>query len=159
MIDNVTVDVQIDEALPVGVVDTALIEAAVRATLHQQNKTGAIEVSVLVTTAEEIHRLNREYRRIDSPTDVLSFADDGDSPGFILPPGMPKYLGDIAISWQHVCQQATEFGHSARRELAFLTVHGLLHLLGYDHERGPDDDAVMQSHQEAVMMLLQLPRT
>jgi probable rRNA maturation factor len=72
---------------------------------------------------------------------------------------MPKYLGDIAISWQHVCQQATEFGHSARRELAFLTVHGLLHLLGYDHERGPDDDAVMQSHQEAVMMLLQLPRT
>jgi probable rRNA maturation factor len=158
MSDNVTVDVQIDEALPAGVVDAALIESAVRATLQQQHKTGAIEVSVLVTTAEEIHRLNREYRRIDAPTDVLSFADDGDTPGFVLPPGMPKYLGDIAISWQHVCQQAAEFGHSERRELAFLTVHGLLHLLGYDHERGPDDDALMQSHQEAIMTLLQLPR-
>lgn len=158
MSNNITVDVQIDESLPADAVDGALIEAAVRATLQQQAKTGAIEVSVLVTTADEIHRLNREYRRIDSPTDVLSFADDGDTPGFVLPPGMPKYLGDIAISWQHVCRQAQEFGHSERRELAFLTVHGLLHLLGYDHERGPEDDAVMQSHQEAVMTLLQLPR-
>ena len=158
MSDNITVDVQIDEALPAAAVDIALIEAAVRATLQQQHQTGVIEVSVLVTTAEEIQRLNREYRRIDAPTDVLSFADDGDVAGFVLPPGMPKYLGDIAISWPHVCQQAREFGHSERRELAFLTVHGLLHLLGYDHERGPDDDALMQSHQESVMALLQLPR-
>jgi probable rRNA maturation factor len=158
MSDNVTVDVQIEETLPVGVVDADLIDAAVRATLQQQHQSGAIEVSVLVTTADEIHRLNREYRRIDAPTDVLSFADDGDAPGFVNPPGMPKYLGDIAISWQHVEQQAREYGHSERRELAFLTVHGLLHLLGYDHERGPDDDAVMQSHQEEIMALLQLPR-
>jgi len=158
MSEHVTVDIQIDEQVPAAVVDGALIEAAVRATLQQQAKTGAIEVSVLVTTADEIHRLNREYRRIDAPTDVLSFADDGDTPGFVVPPGMPKYLGDIAISWQHVVQQAHEYGHSERRELAFLTVHGLLHLLGYDHERGPNDDALMQSHQEAVMSLLQLPR-
>lgn len=158
MSHEVTVDVHIDEALAVGVVDSELIETAVRATLQQQQQTGTIEVSVLVTTAEEIHRLNREYRRIDAPTDVLSFADDGDVAGFVLPPGMPKYLGDIAISWQHVEQQAREYGHSERRELAFLTVHGLLHLLGYDHERGPEDDALMQSHQEAIMTLLQLPR-
>lgn len=158
MSQNVTVDIQIDEALPAGVVDSDLIESAVRATLHQQNQQGVIEVSVLVTTAEEVHRLNREYRRIDATTDVLSFADDGDVAGFVLPPGMPKYLGDIAISWQHVVQQAQEFGHSERRELAFLTVHGLLHLMGYDHERGPEDDALMQSHQEAVMALLQLTR-
>jgi probable rRNA maturation factor len=158
MSDNVTVDVQIEETLPVGVVDADLIEAAVRATLQQQRQSGTIEVSVLVTTADEIHRLNREYRRIDAPTDVLSFADDGDAPGFVIPPGMPKYIGDVAISWQHVEQQAREYGHSERRELAFLTVHGLLHLLGYDHERGPDDDAVMQSHQEEIMTLLQLPR-
>jgi probable rRNA maturation factor len=158
MSDHVTVDVQIEETLPVGVVDADLIEAAVRATLQQQRQSGTIEVSVLVTTADEIHRLNREYRRIDAPTDVLSFADDGDAPGFVIPPGMPKYIGDVAISWQHVEQQAREYGHSERRELAFLTVHGLLHLLGYDHERGPDDDAVMQSHQEEIMTLLQLPR-
>lgn len=158
MSHEVTVDVHIDETLAVGVVDSELIETAVRATLQQQQQTGMIEVSVLVTTAEEIHRLNREYRRIDTPTDVLSFADDGDVAGFVLPPGMPKYLGDIAISWQHVEQQAREYGHSERRELAFLTVHGLLHLLGYDHERGPEDDALMQSHQEAIMTLLQLPR-
>lgn len=158
MSDMVTVDIQIDESLAIDAIDVALIETAVRATLSQQHKTGALEVSVLITTATEIHRLNREYRRIDAPTDVLSFADDGDTPGFVLPPGMPKYLGDIAISWQHVLQQAQELGHSERRELAFLTVHGLLHLLGYDHERGPEDDAEMQSHQEAVMTLLHLPR-
>ncbi|MBM4412624.1 MAG: rRNA maturation RNase YbeY [Chloroflexi bacterium] len=158
MSQNITVDVHVDEALPVGIVDSALIDAAVRATLHQQHHTGVIEVSVLVTTAEEIHRLNREYRHIDATTDVLSFADDGDVAGFVLPPGMPKYLGDIAISWPHVLQQAHEFGHSQQRELAFLTVHGLLHLLGYDHERSPDDDATMQSHQEAIMALLNLPR-
>lgn len=152
------VDVQCADALGETPVDVDLIERAVVATLHAQAVTGTVEVSVYVTTAAEIHQLNREYRQIDKPTDVLSFADDGADSPFVAPPDMPRYLGDIAISWQHVQQQAHEYGHSEARELAFLTVHGVLHLLGFDHERGPEADAEMRHHQETVMHILQLPR-
>lgn len=153
-----TVDVQCADALANEPIDTALIERAVLASLQQQAVAGALEVSVYVTTAAEIHELNREYRHIDKPTDVLSFADDGADSPFVLPPDMPRYLGDIVISWPHVVQQAAEYGHSQARELAFLTVHGVLHLLGFDHERGAAEDALMRQHQDAVMHALQLPR-
>ena len=155
---NAIVDVQTSEELAGVVLDEALVERAVRATLAQQQTTGAIEVTVYVTTAEEIHQYNRDYRKIDSPTDVLSFADDDGDTRFVLPPGMPRYLGDIAISWPHVQRQATEYGHSEARELAFLTVHGMLHLLGFDHERSPEEDVLMRQHQDAIMELLALPR-
>jgi probable rRNA maturation factor len=72
---------------------------------------------------------------------------------------MPRYLGDIAISYERVVAQAAEYGHSIARELAFLTVHGMLHVLGYDHERGPADAAAMRAREETVMQLLELPRT
>ena len=155
---NAIVDVQTSDELAGVVLDEALVERAVRATLAQQQTTGAIEVTVYVTTAEEIHQYNRDYRKIDSPTDVLSFADDDGDTRFVLPPGMPRYLGDIAISWPHVQRQATEYGHSEARELAFLTVHGMLHLLGFDHERSPEEDVLMRQHQDAIMELLALPR-
>lgn len=153
------VDVQCADALDAQMVDVALIERAVHMTLQQQQVSDAYELSVYVTTDIEVHQLNREYRQIDKPTDVLSFADDGAESPFVLPPGMPRYLGDIAISWQHVVQQAAEYGHSHARELAFLTVHGVLHLLGHDHERSAAEDALMRQHQDAIMELLQLPRT
>ena len=153
------VDVQCADTLDAGLIDMSLIERAVRLTLQQQHVTDACELSVYVTTADEVHQLNRDYRHIDKPTDVLSFADDGADTPFVLPPEVPRYLGDIAISWQHVVAQAHEYGHSEARELAFLTVHGVLHLLGYDHERGADDDVLMRQHQDEVMALLQLPRT
>jgi probable rRNA maturation factor len=89
---------------------------------------------------------------------VLSFADDGADSPFVLPPDMPRYLGDVAISWPHVVAQAAEYGHSDARELAFLTVHGVLHLLGYDHERDADADAEMRALQDTIMQLLDLPR-
>jgi probable rRNA maturation factor len=153
------VDVQCAEALAQSSIDVALVERAVIATLQHCAVAGHVEVSVYVTTATEIHQLNREYRHIDAPTDVLSFADDGDAPSaFVPPPDMPRYLGDIAISWQHVLQQARDYGHSEARELAFLTVHGVLHLLGFDHERGAEEDAQMRHHQDAIMVHLQLPR-
>jgi probable rRNA maturation factor len=155
---NVIVDVQTADELVGVVLDEALVERAVRATLTHQQTKGASEVTVYVTTAEEIHQYNRDYRKIDSPTDVLSFADDDGDTRFVLPPGMPRYLGDIAISWPHVQRQAAEYGHSESRELAFLTVHGMLHLLGFDHERSPEEDVVMRQHQDAIMEILQLPR-
>jgi len=153
-----SVDVQVAEALQPAVIDTVLIERAVRTTLTQQAYAQTVEVSIYVTTAEEVQQLNRDYRAKDAPTDVLSFADDGADSPFVLPPDMPRYLGDVAISWPHVVAQAAEYGHSDARELAFLTVHGVLHLLGYDHERGAEADAEMRALQDTIMTLLELPR-
>jgi len=153
-----TVDVQIADELVGLTIDSALVERAVLTTLTQQAHPHAVEVSVYVTTADEVQALNRDYRAKDAPTDVLSFADDGADSPFVLPPDMPRYLGDIAISWPHVVAQAAEYGHSQARELAFLTVHGVLHLLGYDHERGPEDDQAMRDIQDVIMTLLELPR-
>jgi probable rRNA maturation factor len=158
----IDVDVQIDDRFAADV-DVALIERAVEAALAAEGAGGAIEVSVLVTDDAELHRLNRDYRSVDAPTDVLSFADDeeaaeGPHPAFVRPPEAPRYLGDIAISYERVVAQAAEYGHSRERELAFLTVHGVLHLLGYDHERGEADAAEMRAHEEAVMARLGLSR-
>ncbi len=152
------VEVQIADALASTDIDSDLVERAVLTTLTQQAYAQAVEVSVYITTAAEVQQLNRDYRAKDAPTDVLSFADDGADSPFVLPPDMPRTLGDIAISWPHVVAQAAEYGHSQARELAFLTVHGVLHLLGYDHERGGAEDAEMRSIQEVIMLLLELPR-
>jgi probable rRNA maturation factor len=147
------IDIQVDDRF-VEEVDSALIERAVAAALAAEGVAGAVELSVLVTDDAELHRLNRDYRGVDAPTDVLSFADAAeadDMPEFIRPPEAPRYLGDLAISYERVVAQAEEYGHSRERELAFLTVHGVLHLLGYDHERGPDDEAAMRAREEAIM--------
>jgi probable rRNA maturation factor len=153
------VDVQIDPRYE-RAADPALVERAVEATLAAEQQSGPIEVSVLVTDDAQLHALNRDYRGVDAPTDVLSFAaeDDGDGPAFVRPPDAPRFLGDIALSYERVVSQAAEYGHSEARELAFLVVHGVLHLLGYDHERSPEDEAAMRAREEAVMQLLGLPR-
>jgi probable rRNA maturation factor len=159
---NLEVDVQIDEGFAQA--DAELIERAVAAVLNGEGISGAIEVSVLVTGDDELHTLNRDYRGVDAPTDVLSFAAEdqaaGDAarPSFVLPPDAPRYLGDIAISFERVIAQAAEYGHSRERELAYLAAHGVLHLLGFDHERGPDDAAAMRAREEAAMQQLGLQR-
>ncbi|HWQ15726.1 MAG TPA: rRNA maturation RNase YbeY [Roseiflexaceae bacterium] len=142
-------------------VDAALIERAVATALAAEQVAGEVEVSVLVTDDAQLHALNRDYRGVDAPTDVLSFAAEEDAaggPGFVRPPDAPRYLGDIALSYERAVAQAAEYGHSLERELAFLTVHGVLHLLGYDHERGPEEEAAMRARQEAVMERLGLGR-
>jgi probable rRNA maturation factor len=158
----VEVDLQVDDRFA-GEVDAALIERAVMAVLAAEAVDQPVEISVLITDDAALHRLNRDYRGVDSPTDVLSFADedgDGDEPrpSFVRPPEVPRYLGDLAISYERVVAQAAEYGHSRERELAFLTVHGILHLLGYDHELGEAAAAAMRSREEAVMDRLNLRR-
>ncbi len=142
--------------------DTELVERAVQAVIAVEQVPGVLEVSVLITDDAELHELNREYRGVDAPTDVLSFADEEEGepegPAFVRPPDLPRYLGDIAISYERVLAQATEYGHTPARELAYLTAHGMLHLLGYDHERGPEDAAVMRAREEAAMEALGLRR-
>jgi len=119
-----------------------------RAVSHALTKNGASgDVCVLITDAEEIQRLNASYRNIDRVTDVLTFpAWEGDA--ILCPPD--GYLGDIAICFERAKEQAAEYGHSLERELAFLSVHGALHLLGYDHMQ-PDDEKKMFAKQDEIL--------
>ncbi len=103
--------------------------------------------SVILTDDEEVHTLNKTYRNIDRTTDVLSFAlnDNGEFPGPI------NVLGDIYISIPKMIEQAKEYGHSEKRELSFLAVHGLLHLLGYDHTLGEKEEKEMFDLQKEIL--------
>lgn len=140
-------------------VDVGLIEQAALAALHAEGQNQLLTVSIIVNEDRDMQRLNREFRGIDAATDVLSFANDGDEDeSFVLPPDLPAHLGDIAISYERVVAQAQEYGHSVERELAFLTVHGILHLLGYNHERGPEDQAAMRAREEAIMQAMGMLR-
>ena len=105
------------------------------------------EFNVIIVNEEKIHDLNREYRGIDRVTDVISFALEDDKSFNIEDYRM---LGDIYICLNKVKEQANEYGHSFKRELSFLAIHGLLHLLGYDH-MNEDDEKVMFDKQEEVL--------
>ena len=110
------------------------------------------EISILLCHNEYIHELNKQYRDIDRPTDVLSFAlNEGEEDGYDGPD--TALLGDIVISLDKVQEQADEYGHSVERELAYLTIHGMLHILGYDHME-PDDKAEMRKEEEFILTRL-----
>lgn len=114
-----------------------------------------IEMSCLLIDDERIHEINREYRHIDRSTDVISFALE-DSEQFYVE-GMPRNIGDIFISVDHAKSQAEEYGHSLRREMCFLFVHGLLHLLGYDH-MNEEDEKEMFDKQKEILQILNIQR-
>lgn len=106
-----------------------------------------VEFNIIIVDNEKIHEINKEYRNIDRPTDVISFAleDDESFPGIDI-----RVLGDIYISLDKVYEQSKAYGHSFFRELSFLTVHGILHLLGYDHMK-LEDEKEMFSRQELIL--------
>lgn len=110
---------------------------------------GDAEVSVSFVSNEEIQNINRDYRDKDSVTDVISFALEEDEMN-IIHAEAPRTLGDIVISTDRAKEQAEDYGHSYRRELLFLALHGFLHLLGYDHMES-DDEAVMNGKQEEIL--------
>jgi len=118
------------------------------------------DISVTVTDNIHIHELNREYRGVDRPTDVLSFPmysftdDDMPEEG-----PAPVVLGDIVISVERAKEQAVEYGHSFQREISFLTVHSVLHLLGYDHEVSEKAENEMFSLQDKIMDKLGILRS
>ena len=105
------------------------------------------DVSVILVDEDKIHELNRDYRHIDRATDVITFAEI-DSASELEEDEL--YLGDIFISTKAVKDQAAEYGHSEKRELCFLFVHGLLHTLGYDHMT-KEDEEIMFGHQKAIL--------
>ena len=136
-----------------------LIREAIVRTLEFEGVGGQNEVSVTFTDNEGIHELNKQYRNIDRPTDVLSFPQiDFENDGVDLSDESYKILGDIVISLERAYAQAAEYGHSIERELAFLCVHSVLHLLGYDHEQSEAAEKEMFSRQELILSAMGLAR-
>lgn len=126
----------------------------------QLNLEGEVECSLTFVDNEKIQVINRDYRGIDRPTDVISFAleemEEDEVP--ILPEeGEPRVLGDIIISIERTHEQAAEYNHSFERELGFLVIHGLLHLLGYDHQTKEEEEE-MFGLQEKILSSFGLSR-
>lgn len=159
--------IPVTATVPDGVSDAAvaLIRKAIRTALLCEGVTVPCEIDVLLTDDAGIHEINLDMRGVDAPTDVLSF------PAFSYMPGEPPIddadadpmtgltpLGDMAISLERVKAQAAEYGHSERRELAYLVVHSVLHLLGYDHLDEGEQKKLMRSREEAIMSALGLKR-
>lgn len=154
-----TFDIQIDVDEPFAPeVNTERLSHVAQQVLRDEGIEPPASVTVWITTAEELHTLNRDYRGVDRATDVLSFgADDENDEPFVVPPGEPRHLGDLAVSYPHVVQQADDYNHSRERELSYLVTHGILHLLGYDHEV-PDDAQRMRAREEALLGTLGITR-
>ena len=135
-----------------------LIRHTILETLDYEGMENDVEVSVTFVDDEGIRELNKRFRNMDKPTDVLSFPlldyeGESEEPFF---DELCHNLGDIVISLERAMAQANEFGHSFEREVAFLTAHSMLHLLGYDHELSDDDDADMRKRQNDIMERLGL---
>ncbi|MCL1630412.1 rRNA maturation RNase YbeY [Sporolactobacillus sp. CPB3-1] len=126
----------------------------------QLNLAGEIECSITFVDNKRIQVINREYRSIDQPTDVISFALEemgADEVPILREEGAPRVLGDIIISVERAHEQAVEYNHSFERELGFLVVHGLLHLLGYDHQT-KEQEKEMFGLQERILSSFGLSR-
>jgi probable rRNA maturation factor len=122
-------------------------------TLEMEGLAGPLEMGIVITGDEEVRELNRRYRGLDETTDVLSFALEEtvpDAPTFVTPPDSLSYLGDVVISNPQAARQAAERGEDPERELALLVVHGILHLLGYDHGEEEAEKA-MRAKEKAVL--------
>ena len=140
--------------LPTGT--RLLIRKACNATLSYEGFLELAQVDVTIVDDSNIWQINKEYRNIDSATDVLSFPLGENGEYDSNPENGALLLGDIVISYEHAVAQADLYGHSIDREIAFLTVHSMLHLLGYDHVNGGLEQAIMREKEEAVLELLGL---
>ena len=136
-----------------------LIRRACNAVLQLENFPQTAEVSVTFVDNKEIAELNGQYRSKPQPTDVLSFPLGTDGQYDINNETGAAMLGDVVISMEKAVEQADLYGHSLQREVAFLTVHSMYHLLGYDHENGGLEAVRMREKEENTLMKLGLPRT
>ena len=172
MSEHLIVHAEIANENPDFAVDAALLERVVAQVMRSEGAIGTWEIGIRLTDDQELQRLNQQFRGIDAPTDVLSFGNYDDDDGeFVGPDGVydddefadpeeaegPSYLGDLAISVDRVRAQASEYGHSNRREVCYLVAHGTLHLLGYDHEADAEREA-MRVKEEAALEALGITR-
>lgn len=129
--------------------------AIIKETTKQLNIDENIELSCILVDDQKIHDINKEYRKIDRSTDVISFALEDSEQYYVI--GMPRSLGDIFISVDHAKMQSEEYGHSLKREMCFLFTHGLLHLLGYDHVEKEDEEKMIMT-QKSILEALEIGR-
>ena len=141
---NFNVEIQNDNEY---IIDEAQLIAAVQTVLTQQNAEVESTLTVVITDNDSVADLNRQYRDVDSPTDVLSFP--ADEPPVEIP-DEPPYLGDLIIAYAYAADQAKAHHHPLNDSLALLVIHGTLHLLGYDHDT-PENRAEMWAEQEAAV--------
>lgn len=147
---------QTEVRIPVGI--RMLIRRCCQAVLVAEHFPHNAEVSVSFVSNAEIQRLNRIYRHKDRPTDVLSFPLGQNGHYDVDQETGNALLGDVVISLETAVKQADMFGHSLEREIGFLTVHSMLHLLGYDHETTPLEERKMREKEEAVLAQLGISR-
>ncbi len=148
--NRVSVEVQIAEAFTTLLSEKQL-RAVAEATLRHEQVSG--QAAIVITDDEGIQELNRDFLGIDAPTDVLAFSAQEETEIFVMAPEEVEYLGDVIVSYPQAVAQASEAGHPVERELALLVVHGLLHLLGYDHGE-QEEKAIMWARQEAILSSL-----
>jgi len=141
--------IELQHEVDVAGIDTLALERLASRALEAESVAAPAELSILLADDATIHELNRTYRDTDAPTDVLSFAQ-GEGDAFAQPEGTARHLGDVAISVDTARRQAADYAVTLQDELAHLLVHGILHLLGYDHEQ-PDDAAAMRLQEERVL--------
>ena len=159
---NTKINITFDHFTVKKITVSRIIKESIRASLKAENVLAPCEINVLVTTDKGIHAIKLASRNVDRPTDVLSF------PMFELTAGQPPEdwedyldpgtdlvpLGDMCISLERAQAQATEFGHSLRRELGYLTVHSVLHLLGYDHMDEGEQKRRMRAREDAIIQTM-----
>jgi probable rRNA maturation factor len=136
-----------------GLVDGGWVKKIVRQVLKAEGVAPLYEVSLVFTDSEAVRQLNRDYRGVDEPTDVLAFCmlpQKGADSSFALPPDGVTRLGEVIISYPQAVAQAKEQGHSTERELALLIIHGILHLLGSDHEE-PEEESKMRERERELL--------
>jgi probable rRNA maturation factor len=134
-----------------GVVSRERLRAVAEAVLRLEGVSG--QATLVVTDDEGIQELNRDFRDVDAPTDVLAFSAREEAGAFVTAPEAGEYLGDVIVSYPRAVAQAAEQGHPVEQELNLLVVHGILHLLGYDHAE-EEEKAIMWARQEAILQAL-----
>lgn len=142
--------------IPTGV--RLLIRRCCHAALELENFEGSAEISVSIVDDDQIRQINNEHRHIDSVTDVLSFPLGENGVYDVNPESGAYMLGDVVLSMERAQEQAHQFGHSLQREVGYLVVHSVLHLLGYDHVDGGLEAVRMREREEAIMLSVGLPR-
>nr|WP_249315337.1 rRNA maturation RNase YbeY [Bacillus sp. FJAT-49711] len=142
----------IDETKKLSDSDVELIKRLLNYAAEKEHIEDETELSVMIVSNDEIQKINKEYRGKDYATDVISFAMEelGEDEQEIIGVDMPRMLGDIIISSDKAQEQANEYGHSYARELGFLTIHGFLHLLGYDHIEEEEEKKMFARQNELL---------
>lgn len=150
------INILVDEGVEADL-ELSWLEAIARKVLAAEDVGARTEMGLVISSGERVRELNRDYRGRDEPTDVLAFSarEEADGlPPFIPPPDGVLHLGEVIISYPQALIQAEEHGHPLKKELAILLIHGLLHLLGYDHEKS-DAERKMQAREKELLGLIE----